>query len=393
MKRNVASLSIWEKESFFAAKDVVIIGSGLAGLWSAYHLKKKRPSLSITILESGLIPTGASTRNAGFACFGSLTELMQDYHTLGETKMMELVSLRYRGLEQLQKVFRPEEIDFCICGGYELITDQLQYPAETLREGIQLINRCLADIIPFEETFRFANHKIKNFGFSKVDHLVENMQEGYLHSGKLCELLLRRLHIAGVTILNGVHVNGYTKAGGSFIVETAQGIELKAGALLVCTNAFAATLIPGLDIVPARGQILLTSEIPGLPFKGTFHADEGYYYFRNLGNRVLLGGARNKDFMGERSADMKTTGLIQEALGHYLSTHILPGRSFTITDRWSGIMAMGADKIPIVKQVEPGVFCAARMSGMGVALTPAVGEQIASMMLGNVEASQNVIVK
>ena len=37
------SLSIWEKESFFSPKDVIIIGSGFVGLWSAYYIKKRFP--------------------------------------------------------------------------------------------------------------------------------------------------------------------------------------------------------------------------------------------------------------------------------------------------------------------------------------------------------------
>jgi len=65
-------VSIWEKETFYAPQDIVIVGSGFVGLWSAFYLKKKDPDLKITILDRGMIPTGASTRNAGFACFGSL---------------------------------------------------------------------------------------------------------------------------------------------------------------------------------------------------------------------------------------------------------------------------------------------------------------------------------
>ena len=64
-------LSFWEKDSYYADTDIVIIGAGLMGLWSAYELKKAAPSLSITILEKNATPLGASTRNAGFACFGS----------------------------------------------------------------------------------------------------------------------------------------------------------------------------------------------------------------------------------------------------------------------------------------------------------------------------------
>ena len=115
------SLSIWEKESFFAPADIIIAGSGLVGLWSAYYLKKKHPSLKITIVERGIIPAGASTRNAGFACFGSLTELLADIDLMGEDKMLELVSRRFKGLRKIRKTFRNSEIGYERLGSYELL--------------------------------------------------------------------------------------------------------------------------------------------------------------------------------------------------------------------------------------------------------------------------------
>jgi hypothetical protein len=74
--------------------------------------------------------------------------------------------------------------------------------------------------------------------------------------------------------------------------------------------------------------VLLTSPIKGLPFRGTFHADEGFYYFRNLGDRVLLGGARNKAFEEEQTTEMHPSVKIQEALEAYLSEsfcHVIRG--------------------------------------------------------------------
>src|SRR6478735_6860175 len=114
-----SSLSIWEKESFYSNPDVIIIGAGLSGLWSAFHLKKIKPSLSITIIERGLIPSGASTRNAGFACFGSLTELLHDVELMGADKMLQLVGMRHQGLQQIMRTFNPAETGFSLCGGYE----------------------------------------------------------------------------------------------------------------------------------------------------------------------------------------------------------------------------------------------------------------------------------
>jgi len=110
-------ISIWEKESFYAPKDVIIVGSGLVGLWCAWYLKKKNPKLKITIVDRGIIPTGASTRNAGFACFGSLSEIMHDAQTMGTDKMLQLVEMRFKGLERIQKYFDNDVIDFELCGG------------------------------------------------------------------------------------------------------------------------------------------------------------------------------------------------------------------------------------------------------------------------------------
>src|SRR5580692_8250982 len=116
-----ASLSVWEKESFFAPADVIIAGSGLVGLWSAYYLKKKAPRLTITVLERGLIPTGASTRNAGFMCFGTLSEMAAGVKEMGEDQFLELTEMRYKGLKKISKTFKDKEIGFQRQGGYELI--------------------------------------------------------------------------------------------------------------------------------------------------------------------------------------------------------------------------------------------------------------------------------
>ena len=198
------SISVWEKESFFSPKDVIIAGSGLVGLWCAYYLKIKDPSLSVAIIDRGIIPTGASTRNAGFACFGSATELLEDIVNMGEEKMLQIVEMRYKGLERIQKVFRKKEIDFNICGGYELITSKNKYSRKELKSHIKRLNKLIAKVIKSDRIFKFADDKIKHFGFRNVDHLLENNLEGYLHSGKLCQVLLQKVQCMGVTVLNGL---------------------------------------------------------------------------------------------------------------------------------------------------------------------------------------------
>jgi glycine/D-amino acid oxidase-like deaminating enzyme len=187
----------------------------------------------------------------------------------------------------------------------------------------------------------------------------------------------------GVQVFNAIEVKNFHVFDESIELETNRHISFHTNKLLVCTNAFATELLEDVDVVPARGQVVLTSPIKNLPWKGTFHSDEGFYYFRNLGDRVMLGGARNKAFEEERTTTMETSDTIQKELERYLATVVLPNYAgkFTIEHRWSGIMAMGSEKMPIVKQALPNVFCAVRMSGMGVALAPVVGQEVCSMMM------------
>ena len=376
-------ISIWEKDTFFAPQDVIIVGSGFVGLWSAFYLKKKHPKLKVSIIDRGLIPTGASTRNAGFACFGSLSELVYDAKTMGTDKMLKLVEMRYKGLERIRKYFEEDVIDFELCGGYELFDATSSIATEEIENSIEYINSLLKPITETKKTFRLQDEKIPVFGFGQTVHLVKNNLEGCLHSGKLLKALLRAVQSMGVQVFNAIEVKNFHVFDDSIELETNRQISFHTKKLLVCTNAFATELLEDVDVVPARGQVVVTSPIKNLPWKGTFHSDEGFYYFRSLGDRVLLGGARNKAFEEERTTAMETSETIQKELERYLASVVLPnftGR-YTVEHRWSGIMAMGSEKMPIVKQALPNVYCAVRMSGMGVALAPVVGQEVCSMMM------------
>jgi gamma-glutamylputrescine oxidase len=373
-------LSIWESESFFAPKEVIIVGSGFTGLWSAYYIKKMHPHWAVLILDRGIIPAGASTRNAGFACFGSLTELLSDSAANGEEEMLKLVEMRYRGLKKIRKHFESQDISYEETGGYELIPNQSPSDVNLLRTRIDQVNQKLKPLTGKGKTFILNDSKTSAFGFGGSHHLVENVLEGQLHSGKLCEALLQLVQSMGVKVLTQVETKQLEKSAGGFLLHTNLPVVLKAAKILVCTNAFAKTLLPDLDIKPARGQILVTAPLPVVKFKGCFHFDEGYYYFRNLGNRVLLGGARNKFFREEETFAVGTSGPVQDELERFLREIILPDTPYQIEYRWSGTMAVGKEKKPIVQKISDNLYCAVRMSGMGVVLAPEIGRMAAGLM-------------
>jgi glycine/D-amino acid oxidase-like deaminating enzyme len=374
-------VSFWEKETFYAHRNVIIAGSGLVGLWSAYYMKKNAPHASILVIDRGIIPTGASTRNAGFACIGSATELLAHAREAGEQSMLEMVAMRYEGLGRIQKVFGKKEIDYEHYGGYELITDSQYSKLKQLKNDIGWLNITLRKAIKNEKTFRIADKKIKDFGFRQTSHLIESKAEAQLHSGKLLQALLRKVQGMGVQVFTQTELKSFQKSNGKILLQTNLPVDLSADQLLICTNGFINELLPEMDVIPVRGQVLVTSPIKKLPFRGAFHFDEGFYYFRNLGNRVLLGGARNTAIKAENSNELVTTPAIQAELERFLSTIVLPKQKYTIEHRWSGIMGMGSDKFPIIKRIEKNVYCAVRMSGMGVALSPVVGDIVARQML------------
>ncbi|MEJ7768658.1 MAG: FAD-dependent oxidoreductase [Chitinophagaceae bacterium] len=373
--------SIWELESFYAPKDVIIAGGGLAGLWSAYYLKLFAPRLKVLIIDKGVIPSGASTRNAGFACFGSVTELIEDARIMGENNMRELVAMRLAGLKRIKKVFTRKEIDFEGYSGYELI-DSNQYAGHNpLMKHIDWLNNYLAPVTGRKEVFSLADSKIKKFGFRQTNHLVENRSEGQLHSGKLVQALLKKVQSMGVMVLTSVELQAFEENGSTWLLHTDKEVSLHTKKLLICSNAFASLLLPETAIIPARGQVLVTSSIPDLPFQGAFHYDKGFYYFRNLGDRILVGGARNKAFVEEQTLESGTSTIIQNELERFLREIVLPGRDFTITNRWSGIMGMAPGNFPCIEEVRKKCFCALGMGGMGVSLAAVVGENAARMML------------
>jgi len=375
-------VSIWEKESFYDHKDVIIIGSGFVGLWTAIELKRKNPSLKVCLVDRGVIPTGASTRNAGFSCFGSISELISDSKKLGEENMLQLVKLRHAGLKKIRKYFKSSTIDYFENGGYELFAKNGSFDTSNIDSEIKRINKLLKKTIKEDDVFRITNKKIGKFGFNGIDCLVENPIEGQLHSGKLTQALVNEIFNLGAQILFGTEVSGFEKIGSKIEVRTNHHFTLTASKLIICTNAFAKQLLPDLDVIPARGQVLVTTPIKNLKIRGTFHYEEGFYYFRNLDNRILLGGARNKFYEEENTMSFSTSSNIQHELETFLKNVILPERNdYSIEYRWSGIMGMGSEKMPIIKEVMPDIFCAVRMSGMGVALAPIIAEKVSKMVL------------
>ncbi|MCB0583989.1 MAG: FAD-binding oxidoreductase [Phaeodactylibacter sp.] len=374
-------LSYWERQSFFRKIDIAVIGSGIVGLSAALRARELEPSARVAVLERGPLPLGASTRNAGFACFGSVSELLDDMDRQGEDQVWPLVERRWLGLQRLRRRLGDGRLRYEGLGGFELFRPEEQELASRCADAIPGFNRQARAITGLQETYRLANGRIPEFGLRGISQLICNTGEGQLHTGEMARGLQEKALEAGISIFNGLPVEALEERPGGVEIQTAFGWSIPAGGAIIATNGFARHLLPELSVRPARNQVLITTPLPCCPLKGCFHYDRGYYYFRNIDNRILLGGGRHLDEAGETTDEFGTTQLIRNALLRLLKEVILPGQQIPIDSWWSGIMGVGQQKSPIIRKVSPHVAAAVRLGGMGVAIGTLVGEEGAEMLL------------
>ncbi len=366
------NLSYWEKKTWFANVDFCVIGSGIVGLNCALDLRKKHPKAKILILERGILPQGASTKNAGFACFGSLSELLSDLKTHTEDQVFDLVQQRYRGLKLLRQNLGDTNIRYQQHGGYEVFLNQNKELFENCKSKMNSINRLLQPIFKAnvfkiqKQTFNFKNC---------LPEIIVNPFEGQIDTGQMMFNLLKKADKQDIIILNGIEVKSFKDKGDKVNIELSN-LRFDVKQLFIATNAFAKPLI-NVDTTPVRNQVIVTKPIRNLKLKGTFHIDQGYFYFRNIDQRILLGGGRHLDKETETTQDFGQTQTIQDKLEELMSEVILPDQNFEIEQRWSGILGVGQKKKPILKVISSNVFCAVRLGGMGVAIGSLMGKSLA----------------
>jgi glycine/D-amino acid oxidase-like deaminating enzyme len=338
-------------------------------------LRERFPSSKILVLERGILPQGASTKNAGFACFGSLSEIIDDLKTHSEEEVVQLIQKRWNGLQLLRKNLGDECIDFKAYGGYELFLKNDESTYSDCLKKLPYINELLTSLFKLD---LFAKEEDR-FGFHGIqEYVVFNSFEAQIDTGKMMNALLQKAIANNILILNQVEVTAFQEKNKEVEVALAD-FSFVTRKLLFATNGFAGQLTNN-QVKPARAQVLITEPIPNLTIKGTFHIDKGYYYFRNIDNRILLGGGRNLAFEIETTKEFGETELIQNRLEELLKEVILPNTEFKIAHRWSGIMGLGSTKNPIVEQLSENVYCGVRLGGMGVAIGSLIGQELADLV-------------
>lgn len=358
--------SYWQKEYLLPQADVTIIGAGLTGLFSAYFLSQKFKDAHIRILERGVVPDGASARNAGFACFGSPSELLDDAEAEGWDATLKRVQDRKSGLNQLVEICGQESIDYRPEDGFEVFTSAQAELFTRCREQLSELNQKVSEVLGFEP---YEIAQITDFPFSNIEGVIRIRGEASLNSAKVLQQLLDLVRANGVEMHFNQDVQSYKPVDGGFDLFTA-GRQWFSRKLVFATNAFSSDFFKSEDFVPGRGQILLSQPLPHFKLSGSYHIERGYFYLRQVNDRLMLGGGRHLHPEVEKTTSLELNAKIQTALEDLLR-RLLPDLELKIEQRWAGIMAFGSDnqKEPILKEMPDGSWLAARLGGMGIAMS------------------------
>jgi gamma-glutamylputrescine oxidase len=376
MNISIKDLSYWERKMLIDSIDFLVVGAGIVGISCAYHLKIKYPKAKIMIIDKGLLPLSASSKNAGFACFGSPSEIISDLKTMNSESVWETVKKRWDGLTALSNWLGNETIALETNGSWDLT--QTREKSTEIRDNITALNIELEKVIGIKNVYSEDKESLSKFGFERLDSMFKNKLEGQLDTAKLNLALIKKAAEKDIVILRGIEVHNYVSEANSVKLDTNIG-QLTCSNLILCTNGFTSDITTDLQVEPARAQVLITNEIKNLKVRGTFHFDEGYFYFRNIDGRLLIGGGRNHNFSQENTNTIETTLDIQSVIEDVLKKIILPKTDYKIEHRWAGIMGVGKGKSPIIKRLDSRVCAGVRMGGMGIAIGTLVGQELVQL--------------
>ena len=365
--------SFWESDIWPAEVDVLIVGGGIVGLHAALHLKSERKDLKILVVEEGWNQQGASTKNAGFVCLGSPSELLSDIRSRGEEECLRTLGMRFRGTEYLREQSKQYDIGFRDESGFEIFGKSDSEKFEECADKLTYLNEVFEHATGIQNQFTIEDSPLP---LRDLSGMIRCNYEGNIHPGKW----IRNLHIKalkeGINVLRGVRYADHKYQDDSLLCNLSVG-DVHTRRIIFATNGYRDLARPEVDLQRVKNQVYLTSEWPHeLP--GTYHASQGFIYFRKVGQRILIGGARHLD----SSTSLEYFNQeIEDYLMGFLHRHLPESSGLRITRKWIGYLGVGESKYPVISKIGVGEYAAVRLGGMGVAIGAEVGKKVAQLCL------------
>lgn len=172
---------------------------------------------------------------------------------------------------------------------------------------------------------------------------------------------------------------------GTRILKT-DGGDFEAQMIIYCLNGYSPALHPFFadKIYPTRAQILMMEPVPKFmdgPCYANFYLD----YFRQMPNgSLLIGGFRQLEKNTEVGYSDHTTEVIQNALHHFVQTHLPNLKDKKVSHRWAGVMGFSKDGEPIVGSLpeDNQIYFCGGYTGHGIGLAFNTGKKMVDSIFG-----------
>ena len=367
--------------------DVVIVGAGYTGLWTAFYLALADPTLRVVVLESQVAGFGASGRNGGWcsALFPA------SWHRLAKAAGREAAVAMQLALQdavtEVGRVADREGIDchFALGGAVELARGPAQLRRahaevdEARRFGFARDTLDLLSGPAALEQVRAANV----LGALRTDHCAT------LHPSRLVRGLAGAVERLGVAIHEHTHVRS-TSPGA---VHTDHG-TVTADVVLLATEGWTAA-VPGhrRDLAPIYSLMLATEPLPaevwdsiGVQQRQAFNDMRHLtiYGQRTADDRIAFGGRGAPYHFGSRTdPSYERVEAVHADLWRSLVDLLPQVAGATVTHRWGGNLGVPRDWFPSVGfDRAAGTAWAGGYVGDGVAASQLAGRTVADLITG-----------
>ncbi|WAJ28838.1 NAD(P)/FAD-dependent oxidoreductase [Antarcticirhabdus aurantiaca] len=358
-----------------ARADVAIVGGGYTGLSAALHLA--RAGASVLLIEGARLGDGASGRNGGQMNTGQRLGVVEMEEAYGFERAKALFDLAEDAKAHLLDLMASENIDADYRLGQLSVVHKKRYLADYRAEAEKLALRYgypHVNVMAREET-------AARLGSNRYFGGLRDTGTGHIHPMKLLVGLARAAHASGARIVEDTKVTRVRREGGGVVVETARG-TVRAERALLAANAYGTKLSnkTAAHIMPIGSFIGATQPLPAgtdvLP--GGEAVDDSRFvvrYFRkSRDNRLLFGG---------REAYTSATGDIGAHIKRQIAEIYPQLKDVPLTHAWGGYVGITPQRMPYVREVEPGITAIGGYSGHGVMLSNFSGRLYAERVSGN----------
>lgn len=273
--------------------DLVVVGAGFTGLWTALQAKQADPNREVVLLEAGETAIGASGRNGGFVA-SSLTHSFQNGMNRWPKEMPKLVELGHKNLDGIEATIKQYNIDCDFIRSGEINVATEEYQVDELHEEAE-------ESVAVGEHIQFLDRDQMRARANSPTYLagIHDPSVALVNPARLAWGLRRACLEVGVRLFERTQVTALEEKREAILLKTQYG-EVESKQVALATNAFP-PLLKRLSfyVVPVYDYVLMTEPLSKSQRDEIgWHGREGlsdngnqfHYYRTSEDGRILWGG-------------------------------------------------------------------------------------------------------